>query len=123
MNNRIRLLLVIGGIGTFVAACLVVALFLGRTDPDHRLVSSQGMMRLIVTSERIAADDKKLLQIADMYLRRSPGGAGRRAVSLQVWTDRLQVPQRLENMTDAQASARRASVWINETTSLRKVER
>jgi len=77
------------------------------------------MIRSIVVDEKVATNDSALLKIAESLLPSMPG----RAVMLQVWTDARQVPERVENMTDAQLAARRAVVTINLNTGQRKVDR
>ena len=87
--------------------------------PEFVTAGEQGMIRLIVVAEPVAADDAALLRIADWLLPTMPG----RAVMVQVWTDERQVPTHLMDMTDAQAAARRATVTVNLNTGLREVAR
>lgn len=89
----------------------------------HDLVATNGMNRLVVVDAAVAGSDSKLLELADFYLDQAPGGTGGRAVALHVWTDRSDVPATLLDMSPDQAAARRATVWVNESTRLRRVDR
>jgi hypothetical protein len=85
--------------------------------PKFRIVAQQGMIRSIVVDEKVATDEAALFKIAESLLPTMPN----RAVMLHVWTDARQVPERIENMTDAQQAARRAIVTINLNTGHRQV--